>query len=37
MGERSKGGLNAALTLADLSLLPWEINLDRGTILSLSS
>ena len=36
MGERSKGGLHAALTPADLSLLPWEINLDGGTILSLS-
>lgn len=36
MDERSKGGLNAALRLADLSLLPWKTTLDGGTILSLA-
>ena len=37
MGEAGKRGLNTPLTLADLSLLSWEINLDGGTTLPLSS
>lgn len=37
VGGAGKRGLNTLLTLADLSLLSWEINLDGGTTLPLSS
>ena len=34
--EEQERALNTPLTLADLGLLSWEINLDGGTTLPLS-